>query len=219
MMKNILLFLKNLEEHNTKEWFEANKPTYLQNKSRFDDVINSLIKEIRKFDKTIEPELEAKHCVFRIYKDVRFSKDKSPYKTNMGASINAGGKKSPTAGYYLHIQNNRSFLAGGIYMPMPDVLAKIRQEIDYNAKAFNKILDSKNFKQFFNGIDEMDKLKNPPKGYDSNHPLIEVLKNKHFTVSYPLSNKEVTSPNFEKTVIEGFKAMKPFLDFLNTVHS
>jgi uncharacterized protein (TIGR02453 family) len=218
-MKDILSFLKNLQDNNTKEWFEANKATYLQNKNHFDDVVNSLIKEIRKFDKSIEPELEAKHCVFRIYKDVRFSKDKSPYKTNMGASINAGGKKSAKAGYYIHVENNKNFLAGGIYMPMPDVLAKIRQEIDYNGKTFIKILDSKNFKQFFKGIDEMDKLKNPPKGYDKDHPLIEVLKNKHFTVSHPLSNKEITSSNFEKTVVDGFKAMKPFLDFLNTVHT
>lgn len=218
-MKNILNFLKALENNNTKEWFEANKLTYLSCKNEFEELINALIKEIRKFDKTIEPELEAKHCVFRIYKDVRFSKDKSPYKINMGASINAGGKKSNKAGYYLHIQNNESFLAGGIYMPMPDVLAKIRQEIDYNGSAFNKIVSAKNFKEYFKGIDETDKLKNPPKGYNHNHPMVEILKNKHFIVSHALSNKDVTSADFAKTVIEGFKTMKPFLDFLNTIHS
>ena len=152
-MQHSINFLKKLKTNNTKEWFEKNKNTYLQAKEEFETLVDKLIKGLVKADKLISPELKAKDCTFRIYKDVRFSKDKSPYKTNMGASINPGGKKSLLAGYYLHMEPGGSFLAGGVYMPQPDQLSAIRQEIDYNPKPLHSVLKSASFKKFFKGLD------------------------------------------------------------------
>lgn len=158
--------------------------------------------------------MKAKDCVFRIYKDVRFSKDKTPYKTNMGASINPDGRKSLIAGYYLHIEPGASFLAGGIYMPEPNILNAVRQEIDYNPKPLLKIFSAASFKKYFNGLDEIDKLKTVPKGFDKNHPQIELLKHKHFIVTRNLSDKDILSKDFDKAVLAGYKAMQPFIEYL-----
>jgi uncharacterized protein (TIGR02453 family) len=211
-MEKTLAFLKKIKSNNNKEWFEANKHTYLDAKQEFELMVDGLIKGIAKFDKKISPDMKGKDCTFRIYKDVRFSKDKTPYKSNMGASMNPGGKKSLVAGYYLHYEPGASFLAGGVYMPEPEMLQAIRQEIDYNPDALLKILKSAAFKKYFKGVDEEDKLKNPPKGFDKEHPQVELLKNKHFIVSHNLSDKQLSGKDFEKEVIAGFKAMQPFLE-------
>jgi uncharacterized protein (TIGR02453 family) len=213
-MQKTLHFLKTLKSNNNREWFEVNKSSYLEAKEEFELFVDKLIKGVHKFDKKVSADLKAKDCVFRIYKDVRFSKDKSPYKNNMGASINPGGKKSLLAGYYFHFEPGASFLAGGVYMPMPDILQSIRQEIDYNAEPLLKILKSASFKKHFKGLDQEDKLKNPPKGFDKEHPLVEILKNKHFIVSHPISDKDLLEKNAEVKIIEGFKAMHPFLEYL-----
>lgn len=215
-MKNVFPFLKALKSNNNKDWFDINKPKYLNAKEEFESFIDQVIHEIRKFDKKIDPSLTGKQCTFRIYKDVRFSKDKSPYKTNMGASINPGGKKSLTAGYYVHCEPGDCFIAGGAYMPEADVLQAIRQEIDYNPKSINKILSAAAFKKFFNGLDEIDKLKTAPKGFEKDHPQIELLKHKHFIVSHKLTDKEMADPKTIKKIAEGFKAMQPFLEFIRT---
>jgi len=212
-MQNVLPFLKKLQANNNKEWFEANRPHYTKAKEEFEAFVQEIISGIRKFDPKIE-DLQAKQCIFRINKDVRFSKDKSPYKNNMGASINPGGKKSLEAGYYLHVQPGASFLAGGVYMPMPDKLAAVRQEIDYNPEPLLKILKSESFKKYFKGLDEEDKLKNPPKGYDKEHKHVELLKNKHFIVSHKLSDKDLSDTKIKASIIAGFKAMHPFLEYL-----
>lgn len=213
-MEKTLAFLKKLKTNNNKEWFDKNKEVYLAAKDEFESAISNIIKGVTKFDKKISPELKAKDCTFRIYKDVRFSKDKSPYKTNFGASINPGGKKSLIAGYYLHIEPGAAFLAGGVYQPEPDLLNGIRQEIDYNPDSLVKILKSASFKKYFKGLDEADKLKTAPKGFEKDHPHIELLKNKHFVVSYPISDKELSGKDFQNTVLSGFKAMQPFLEYL-----
>jgi len=212
-MQKVLPFLKKLQSNNTKDWFDVNRPKYTQVKEEFKEYVQKIISGIRKFDPKVEDQL-AKQCTFRINKDVRFSKDKSPYKNNMGASINPGGKKSLIPGYYLHIQPNASFLAGGVYMPMPDILAAIRQEIDYNAQPLLKVLNSASFKKYFKGLDEDDKLKNPPKGYDKENKHVELLKNKHFVVSHKLSDKDLANDKIATTIIAGFKAMHPFLEYL-----
>jgi uncharacterized protein (TIGR02453 family) len=213
-MEKTIDFLKKIKSNNNKEWFETNKEKYLIAKAEFELVVDKLIKETHKFDKQISPDLKGKDCTFRIYKDVRFSKDKTPYKSNMGASINPGGKKSLVAGYYLHIEPGTSFLAGGVYMPEPEMLQAIRQEIDYNSAPLLKILKSASFKKYFNGLDEDGKLKTAPKGFEKDHPLLELLKNKHFIVSYKLSDKQLLDKNFVTTVASGFKAMHPFLNYL-----
>jgi len=213
-MQKTLAFLKNLKSNNNKDWFEANKQAYLDSKLEFELFIDKLIKGLVKNDKKISPELKGKDCTFRIYKDVRFSKDKTPYKNNMGASMNPGGKKSLVAGYYFHFEPGNSFLAGGMWMPEPELLQAIRQEIDYNPEPLMKILKSASFKKYFKGLDEEDRLKNPPKGFDKEHPHVELLKNKHFIVSYPLSDKAILGKDSEKEIIAGFKAMQPFLEYL-----
>ena len=160
--------------------------------------------------------LTSKECLFRIYRDVRFSKDKRPYKNNIGASINIGGKKAMNAGYYLHIEPGKSFLAGGIWMPPGDLIKKIRQEIDYNGKKINKIISQKDFKKYYGKLDEEYKLKTTPKGYDKDHVDIELLRLNSFIVWHKYTDKEISTKNFVKELSKGSKIMKPFLDFLNT---
>jgi uncharacterized protein (TIGR02453 family) len=213
-MEKAFDFLKKLKTNNNKDWFEKNKVTYLSAKEEFEMLIDKLIKGLHKSDKKISAELKAKDCTFRIYKDVRFSKDKTPYKINMGASINPGGKKSMQAGYYLHIEPGGCFLAGGVYMPEPEQLNAIRQEIDYNPKPLLKVLNAAAFKKYFKGLDEDGKLKTAPKGFEKDHAHIELLKNRHFIVSAQLKDKDVLSKDSDKLILEGFKAMQPLLDYL-----
>lgn len=214
-MEKTIDFLKKLKSNNNKDWFDANKEKFLSAKTEFEGVVDQLIKGIHKFDKKLSAEMKGKDCTFRIYKDVRFSKDKTPYKINMGASINPGGKKSLVAGYYLHVEpGGSSFLAGGVYMPEPELLNSIRQEIDYNSAPLLKILNSAPFKKYFKGLDQEDKLKSAPKGFEKDHPHIELLKNKHFVVSHKISDKDLLDKKFPELVISGFKAMHPFLEYL-----
>ena len=218
-MQKTFSFLKNIKSNNNRDWFEKNKDRYLEAKEEHEIFIDKIIKGIAKFDKKISPDMKAKECVFRIYKDVRFSKDKTPYKTNFGASMSPGGKKSLIAGYYLHAEPGASFLAGGVWMPEPDMLNAIRQEIDYNPDPFFKILNSASFKKYFKGLDDEGKLKTAPKGFDKEHPHLEILKNKHFLVSHHFSDKEMNDPDADKLIIAAFKAMHPFLEYLREATS
>ncbi|MBL7919612.1 MAG: DUF2461 domain-containing protein [Bacteroidia bacterium] len=213
-METVFTFLKKLESNNNRDWFEKNKPNYLKAKEDFEIFVQEIINGIAKFDKKISPDTKAKDCTFRIYKDVRFSKDKTPYKNNMGASINPGGRKSPVPGYYFHVQPDSSFIAGGVWMPEAEVLNAIRQEIDYNSKPLLKILNSAAFKKYYKGLDDEGALKTAPKGYDKEHPLIDILRNRHFIVSHAFTNKQVLDKNSAKEIISGFKAMYPFLEYL-----
>ncbi len=213
-METSLKFLKQLAKNNSKEWFDVNRKTYELAKEEFIDVVKKTIDKSAAFDKGLAG-LEAKKCLFRINKDIRFSKDKSPYKLNMGASMNPGGKKEMGAGYYIHIEPGKSFLAGGCYMPPPDVLAKIRQEIDYNGADFKKILNAKDFKTYFKALsNENDKLKTAPKGYAKDHPDLDLLQHKHFIVVHPLKDTDVTDKNFPTYAAKVFKAMLPLNEFL-----
>ena len=213
-METTLDFLKKLKINNNREWFDSNKSEYLASKEIFEEFVSELIKGINKFDKKVSLDLKPKDCTFRIYKDVRFSKDKTPYKNNMSASINPGGKKSNIPGYYFHLEPDGCFLAGGVYMPMPDVLKAIRQEIDYNPLPLINVLKSASFKKEFNGLDEEDKLKNPPKGFNKDHAHSEILKNRHFIVSQKFENKVILKKEGLIKTLDSFKAMYPFLDYL-----
>jgi len=212
-MEKILKFLKAVAKNNNRDWFEKNKPTYLEAKEGFDDFLEALHKDLLKFDDGLSG-LNPRKLAFRIYRDVRFSKDKRPYKTNMGAGFSPRGKMEQEPGYYLHLEPGKSFIAGGLYMPDPANLAKIRQEIDYNAARLLKILNDKKFKSFYKGLDAWDKLKTMPKGYAKDHPHIELLKNKSFIVTHMFTDAEVTNKNFRKKVAEACKLMKPFNDYL-----
>ncbi len=215
LQSSTLKFLKDLKKNNNKPWFDENRKQYESAKADFYLAVDKLIEGIAKFDEPIGT-LKAKDCAFRINRDVRFSKDKSPYKTNMGASITQGGKKINGAGYYFHCEPGQSFAAGGFYMPEAPQLAKIRQEIDYNFDEWKKIVESKTFKKYFtNGIEGIETLSRPPKGYDENNPAIEFLKMKGFIISRPFSDAELQDKNIQKEIIKTFEAMKPLIDFLN----
>ncbi|MEX2232035.1 MAG: DUF2461 domain-containing protein [Cyclobacteriaceae bacterium] len=210
----ILKFLKDIARHNDREWFEKNKGRYLEAKSSFEEVVAAVLKELIKLDPGLAG-LNPKKLPFRIYRDVRFSKDKRPYKTNMGAGFSPNGKLIQEPGYYLHIEpGNKSFLAGGIYMPDSMILAKIRQEIDYNTEGLKKIFKSKKIRSLFDGFDEFDKLKTAPKGYPKDHAEIEWLKLKSFIVSMPFTDKQVTDKKFIRQVAGGCKSIKPLNDFI-----
>ena len=213
-MKELVSFLTKLKKNNTKEWFDKNRKDYELLSNDWIGFVKELIDRSVAFDSNLKG-LEAKACIFRINRDVRFSADKSPYKTNFGASINKGGKKSDTAGYYIHIEPGNSFLAGGVYDPTPERLAAIRQEIDYNFPAFKKIISSKAYSKYFDGLSGGDKLSRPPKGYEADNPAIEYLKLKHLIMFHPIEAKVVTGKDLGKYALDGFKAMKPMVDFLN----
>ena len=206
-------FLHKLSKNNNKEWFDRNRGAYEAAKKNYRDTIDELIQAIAKYDPAVKM-LTAKDCVFRINRDIRFSNDKRPYKTNMGASISPGGKKSSMAGYYFHLQPGESFLAGGVWQPQPPELNAIRQEIDYNTPEFKKIIGNRNFKKYFGTLSEEDKVKTAPKGYDKSHPEIETLKLKSFIVVHDLKDKEVLSKDFVKNAAAAFKALHPLNMFL-----
>jgi uncharacterized protein (TIGR02453 family) len=211
--KETLDFLKKLKKNNNRDWFNKNKQTYLSANENFIEFVEQLIRNISQFDKSVAG-LDAKKCVFRIYRDVRFSKDKSPYKANFGASINAGGKKHNSAGYYLHIESEKAFLAGGSYMPEPKWLQGIRQEIVYNPKKFLSIINNKDFVKYFKEL-RGEKLKTAPKGFEKDEPMLEYIKHKDFLMWHEIKDSKITSPDFLKYTTEVFKCMKSLNDFLN----
>jgi uncharacterized protein (TIGR02453 family) len=213
-MNKTLDFLKKLKNNNNRDWFEKNKSRYLEAKEEYEAFLAKIIAGVRKFDRKVDADLTPKDCMFRIYRDVRFSKDKKPYKTNMGASIDPGGKKSQIAGYYLHVEPGNNFAAGGVWMPEPEMLQSIRQEIDYNPGPLLALMKAASFRKYFNGLDDEDKLKTVPKGFGKDHPHIELLKNKHFLVSHPLSDKDLLSKDAVKKITEAFRAMHPFLEYM-----
>jgi uncharacterized protein (TIGR02453 family) len=175
--------------------------------------VDILIQKTTEFDKSIKG-LEAKKCIFRINRDIRFSKDKTPYKSNFGASISPGGKKSFDPGYYIHIEPGKSFLAGGMWMPPASQLGAIRQEIDYNTKEFKKIISNKDFVKYFGGLDQEGKLQSAPKGYAKDHPSIELLKLKSYIVVHNLKDNEIFSKDLFRNCVSVFKSLYPLDLFL-----
>jgi uncharacterized protein (TIGR02453 family) len=208
-------FLKDLKKNNNKTWFEKNKSAYLDAKDDAEHFVEQVIKGLGKIDADIAV-LQAKDCTYRIYRDVRFSSDKTPYKTHMGAFLNKGGKKVPTAGYYFHAEPGQSMAGGGLWMPMPAELNKVRQEIDYNFAEWTKMLGDRRFKKYFpDGLDQEAVLSRPPKGYDAENPAIGFIKLKSFVVTRRVSDETMQSRSLLKEVTGVFGAMKEFIDFLN----
>jgi len=213
-MKVILSFLSDLKNNNNREWFDLNRDRYLKAKTLFEEKVNLVIGEISHFDPSIGMPA-AKDSIFRIFRDVRFSKDKLPYKTNFGAFVANGGRKTARAGYYIHIEPGASMVGGGIYMPEPDVVKKLRQEIYYNAAGFKKLIEEKKFKKTFGKLAEFDKLKRPPKDFDASFPDVDLLMYKSYTVMHPLADEVVLSDRFPQKVLEVCSTMKEFNQFLN----
>jgi uncharacterized protein (TIGR02453 family) len=211
----VLDFLSDLKGHNNKAWFEEHRSAYDTARTNFENFVDQLISEYGRIDDL--GGITAKDCIMRIYRDTRFSKDKSPYKTNMGATIAAGGKKSTSLGYHLHLQpHDETLVAGGLYMPTPEQLARFRMAIDQDAAPFKAIIDDREFKKYF-GTLEGEKVKTVPKGYTGDHPEIGLLRFKQVVVVHRLSDEMVLSPKFSAHVIKTFTAMKPFLDYLNAI--
>jgi uncharacterized protein (TIGR02453 family) len=219
--KSTVKFLKDLKKNNNREWFERNKTRYLEAKSDMENFTWQLIKGLSDFDTEIaNSNLNTKKCTFRIYRDVRFSKDKSPYKTNMGSFFNIGGKKVHNAGYYFHLQPKNVFIAGGAWMPESKDLKLIRDKIIINYYEFEKILNNKAFRKYFpEGLDTEEKLKKIPKGFNENHPAAEYIKLKSFTVTHFLPDDLIYKKGLVQYVLNGFKSMQPFIKFLNNAVS
>jgi uncharacterized protein (TIGR02453 family) len=213
MLKLSLDFLSKLKDNNNKPWFEANKPAFEKAKSEFLTFTEALLKEVAAFDPKME-RLQAKECVYRIYRDVRFSSDKTPYKTHFGAFFAEGGKKSTGPGYYVHIDPNEVFLGCGIYMPEAPILQKIRQEIDYNGDKLMEILNKPSFKKVYPKMWEEGKLSRPPKGYEASHQHIELLKLKSYICASNLTKEELLHDNAAIKIGTLLQEVYPFQEFL-----
>lgn len=212
-MKETLTFLKKLIKNNYTPWMHAHKGEYLAAKKEFEFLVQELIFRLREWDKKI-PDLELKDCVFRINRDTRFSDNKKPYKENFACFISYGGKKSNLPGYYFHLSPKEIFLAGGVWMPEPEDLARIRRHIAEHGDQLKAILSQRGFKKTFGGLWEDQVLKRPPKGYTQDHPYIEFLKHKSFVVSALLTQAEVLKPNLGKNLETKFKEIKLLNEFL-----
>ena len=211
-----LAFLTDLKANNNKPWFDANRPAYEAAKADFVQLITKLIDGLGTLDPAIaETPLQAKSCIFRINRDVRFSNNKSPYKSNFGAWFNKGGKKLQSAGYYFNLEPGGSFVAGGLYMPDATVLATIRQEIDYNLAEFEGLLAQPAFTKHFNGLSREESLQRPPKGYEATNPAIEYLKLKSFTAGHNLTDDALTKPTLTNQVLDAFAGLQPLVAYLN----
>ena len=209
-----LEFLRKLSRNNNREWFEKNKPRYLDIKADFEGFVSDLLNEMILVDESLAG-LDPKKLVFRIYRDIRFSKDKTPYKTHLSAGLSPTGKGTGVPGYYFQIEpGNKSMIASGLYLPSAELLGKIRQEIDYNGEQLTKILSEKNFKKLYGKFWDGDKLKTMPKGYAKEHPHIEFLKLKSFMVTHSFTDSEVLNKKFMQQLVASMKAAKPLNDFL-----
>jgi|SRR5690554_5105577 len=215
IQKELLDFLLNLEQNNNRDWFQGHKQKY-----------DILIKDVLEFVEQWQDALSVKDsdialnnpkkAIFRIYRDVRFSKNKLPYKTHIGAAISKGGRRSKWAIFYLHIQpGNKSFLGAGKWRPDSKELRVIRQEIDYNLDEFLEIVKARDLVSNFGDLDTSDSLKRAPKGYDVNHPAIDILRLKSLTFGKQYSDEEVVSESFLQKVIENSLILFPFVEFLN----
>lgn len=212
-----LNFLKVLKRNNNKTWFDANREKYIVAKNNFEEFVAQLLEKMILFDSDLKG-LSAKDCIFRINRDIRFSKDKTPYKVSRSASFNKGGKKSVNAGYYFHLQpGGNSFVGGGLWMPQPEDLKKLRQEIDYCFPEFKKIVTAPAFKKHYKELekDEKQMLVNVPKGYDKENPAVDFLRMKSFVATKNISDADVPSANLTNEIIQSYKALMPLVKFIN----
>ncbi len=218
MLQNkTLAFLTKLKKHNTTEWFKDNQTDYKNSRVDFESFVSQIIKGLSSLDNNIEKQdLQAKKCIKRINRDIRFSNDKSPYKTNYFANFNPYGHKSEHASYYVHLEPNNSFVGGGVYMPQTPILNKFRKEIEHYFKEWETLMNQKSFKITFpNGIESPSELKTVPKGFDKESPAIEYLRMKGFYTMRKLTDEEMTSENIVSEIIKYFGEVKPVIGFLN----
>lgn len=212
-LETTLKFLRTLAKNNHTEWFHAHRAEYDAARAEFELFVEELILKFNRYEDMggIQP----RDCMFRINRDVRFSADKSPYKIAMAAVLARGGRNSPRAGYYVHLEPGNSAMGGGVYMPDAARLLKIRRAIDTDAESLRTILKKPAFTKTFGGLDEWEKLKTAPKGFAVDHPAADLLRNKHFTATVGLTDADIMAPDFSARVIQTFRTLKPLNDWLN----
>lgn len=208
-----LAFISDVAANNNREWFAENKERYEVAKADVLAFVDQLIPHLAAADPEFSVDTPSKKCLLRIYRDVRFSKNKDPYKNNYGIFFAVKGKGVNEPGYYLHIQPGGCFFAAGLWMPEAADLKKIREEIDYNTSEFLDIIEAKNFKSTFQ-LSEEDKLKKAPKGYETDHPQIELLKLKSFIATFPIKDEELLNAGIVDKLKKAFKSVHPFIVFL-----
>lgn len=206
-------FLKLIKKNNNRDWFNAHKEKYLKERENIELFAEALLQEMNKHDVIETP--SGKKSLHRIYRDTRFSKEKTPYKTNWSGSFSRATKLR-RGGYYFHLEPGNSIIAGGFWGPEPQDLKRIRDEFAYDAKPIRKILKNKNFIKTFGEL-RGEKIKTTPKGFDSDNEAIDLLRYKQFLLYKNFSDKEVLSPDFLKKANETFKHMRPFFDYMSEV--
>jgi uncharacterized protein (TIGR02453 family) len=212
-MEKVLQFLQELSENNNREWFNGNRRKYEESREKILFLTDVFINEIRKFDPEIPP-MNPKDCMFRIFRDVRFSQDKRPYKTNFGSFISKGGRKGNWPGYYFHIEPGSSFIGGGIYMPDGGPLKAIRNYVEEHPNELLDILNDPEFKRYFTEM--MDhKVKTAPRGIDPDHPHINLLRYKSYAFSSPVDNQLLISDKYIEYAVNAFRELHKANTFLS----
>ena len=216
LSKTSLQFFSDLKANNNRDWFLENKKTYENFKKEFQSLIGSLLNEMKPLDAKLEA-LEIKNCSFRINRDIRFSKDKSPYKSHFSIWMSTDKSNKNAPGYYIHYEKGKSFIAGGMYGPEPTELKKIRKEIEFFYDDLKQILNKKEFKTEFNELneDENSKLKRAPKDFDPEHEAIEFLKLKSFVAISKLDDSDFLNKDFAEKICKKLILLKPLNEFLN----
>ncbi|CAN5911843.1 DUF2461 domain-containing protein [soil metagenome] len=211
--KSTFIFLKDLGRHNNRDWFNSHKERYLSEQENMLAFAENMLEKMRTHDEIENP--SAKKVLYRIYKDVRFSRDKSPYKTSWSGSFRRATKKK-RGGYYFHIESGNTYMAGGFFSPDVDVLKRIRQDIDLNYPDWKKMLGNKKTKAFFGKL-QGGQLLTTPKGFEKDHPAIELLRYKSFVLRHNFTDKEVLSEKFPVLLNQAFKNLRPFFDYMSDV--
>lgn len=212
--KQALGFLDDLKKNNNRDWFISQKKRYEEYKTEYHEIIGQVLQLMKKGDPKLD-RLEVKNCTFRINRDIRFSKDKSPYKTHMGIWMNTNPGNGNGPGYYIHIEPGKSFLAGGFYQPEASELKKIRKEIAFFHEDLEEIVANPEFKKVFGNLDQENSLKTAPKDFEKDHPAIHFLKLKAFTATASIPDKTLQSKDFAKDVTSKLLLLKPLNEFIN----
>lgn len=214
IQKSTFQFLKQLKKNNEKAWFDEHRSTYLTAREDVISFIEAILGHLAKKEAGFA-ELKPASCLFRINRDVRFSANKAPYKTNFGAALNPHGKKSGLAGMYVHLEPGGSFVGGGLWMPPTPIIHKVRQEIDYQTNEFLSILNKPSFKQTYGDMDTSDSLKKLPKEYTLGHSAEKYLKLKSFVAFNTWNDEDFLSKDAAKTIANQLWGLQPLLVFIN----